>query len=93
MHNPTLNHWSATKRILRYLKESIDYGIQIQASNDLTLQAYSDSDWARCPDDRKFITGYLVFLGPNMISWSSRKQPTVARSSTEAVYRGLAMAS
>jgi len=93
MHNPTMSHWSAVKRILRYLKGSLQSGIHIRASSDLTLHAYSDSDWAGCPDDRKSTTGYLVFLGPNLISWSSKKQPTVSRSSTEAEYRSLAMAS
>jgi hypothetical protein len=90
MHNLTMLHWSAVKWILRYLKGSLDYGIQIRASTNLTLNAYSDSDWAGCPDDRRSTTGYLVFLGPNLISWSSKKQPIVARSSTEAEYRSLA---
>jgi hypothetical protein len=77
MHNPTMLHWSTVKRILRYLKGSIDSGIHIRASSDLTLHAYSDSEWAGCPDDRKSTTGYLVFLVPNLISWSSKKQPIV----------------
>jgi Reverse transcriptase (RNA-dependent DNA polymerase) len=93
MHNPSDVHWSTVKRILRYLKGTDQLGLCIQPSNDLTLSAYSDSDWAGCPDDRKSTIGYLVYLGPNLISWCSRKQPTVARSSTEAEYRSLAMAS
>jgi Reverse transcriptase (RNA-dependent DNA polymerase) len=93
MHCPTSLHWSAVKRILRYLQGTSDQGIKFRPSNDLTLHAYSDSDWAGCPGDRKSTTGYLVFLGQNLISWSSRKQPTVARSSTEVEYRSLTMAS
>jgi hypothetical protein len=84
MHCPTSLHWSAVKRILRYLLGTSDQGIKFRPSNDLTLHAYSDSNWAGCPDDRKSTTGYLVFLGPNLLSRSSRKQPTVARSNTEA---------
>jgi Reverse transcriptase (RNA-dependent DNA polymerase) len=92
MHKPTIQHWAAVKRILRYLKGSINHGLTIRSSTDLSLHGFSDSDWARCPDDRKSTTGFLIFLGCNLISWSSKKQPTVARSSTEAEYRSLAMA-
>jgi hypothetical protein len=92
MHSSTLNHWATTKHILRYLKGSIEHGIQIRESTNLTLQAFFNSDWAGCPDDRKSTTGYLIFLGPNLISWSSRKQPIMARLITEAEYRSLAMA-
>jgi Reverse transcriptase (RNA-dependent DNA polymerase)/gag-polypeptide of LTR copia-type/GAG-pre-integrase domain len=91
MHSPSTCHWVAVKRILRYLKGTINYGLTIMPSTSLTLHAYADSDWAGCPDDRKSTTGYLVFLGQNLISWTSKKQTTVARSTTEAEYRGLAM--
>jgi Reverse transcriptase (RNA-dependent DNA polymerase) len=91
MQSPTSCHWAAVKRILRYLKGTINYGLFIQPSSSLTLHAYADLDWAGCPDDRRSTTGYLVYLGPNLLSWSSKKQTTVARSSTEAEYHGLAM--
>jgi hypothetical protein len=92
MHSPTSTHWEAVKHILRYLKGTIDYDIAIKSASSLTITAFADSDWAGCPDDRRSTAGYAVFLRPNLVSWSSKKQPTVARSSTEAEYRGLAAA-
>jgi hypothetical protein len=54
------------------------------------VSAFSDTDWAGCTDDRKFTGGFAVFLGPNLISWSDKKQKTVSRSSTEAEYKSMA---
>jgi hypothetical protein len=66
--------------------------LHIRKSNSRLVSAFSDADWARCPDDRKSTGGFAVFLGCNLISWSARKQPTVSRSSTEAEYKALANA-
>ena len=90
MHQPTDVHWVAVKRILRYLKQTIDHGPQFNKSSSLRLAAFSDANWACCPDDRKPTCGFLIYLDPNLILWQSRKQPTVARSSTENEYRALA---
>ena len=86
---PTSVHLEATKRVLRYLRGTLHHGICF-SPGPLSLTAFSDADWAGDPTDRRFTTGLLVFLGPNPISWSAKKQPTVSCSSTEAEYRALA---
>ncbi|XP_019196186.1 PREDICTED: uncharacterized protein LOC109190187 [Ipomoea nil] len=89
--NPTqYRRIALIKRVLRYVKGTLAYGLRITPSPTTTIHAYSDSDWASCPIDRKNTSGYAVFLGGNLISWQSRKQRTVARSSTEAEYKALA---
>jgi hypothetical protein len=79
------------KYILRYLHGSVNSGLHLQCSNDLTLQAFCGADWAGCPDDRRSITGFAIFLGPNVISWSSKKQTTISKSSTKVEYRAMAV--
>ncbi|KAJ3704083.1 hypothetical protein LUZ61_007788 [Rhynchospora tenuis] len=91
MHTPTQNHWVAVKRVLRYLRGTLKHGIMIHSHSSSTLHAYSDADWAGSTDDRRSTSGFCLFLGKNLISWSSKKQPTVSRSSTEAEYRSLAL--
>ncbi|XP_019157452.1 PREDICTED: uncharacterized protein LOC109154022 [Ipomoea nil] len=90
MHSPTVDHWNLVKRVLRYVKGTLDYGLQLTPSSSTSIHAYSDSDWAGCPIDRKSTSGYAVYLGDNLISWLSKKQRTVTRSSTEAEYKALA---
>ncbi|XP_019178918.1 PREDICTED: uncharacterized protein LOC109174086 [Ipomoea nil] len=90
MHAPTVEHWGLLKRVLRYVKGTLHYGVRFSRSSSSAIHAYSDSDWAGCSIDRKSTSGYAVFLGDNLISWVSRKQCTIARSSTEVEYMGLA---
>ncbi|KAM0984150.1 hypothetical protein ACFX14_011746 [Malus domestica] len=90
MHNPMVSHVLAVKRILRYLKGTSTYGIHFKPG-PLHLQSYSDADWAGDPNDRRSTSGFVVFLGSNPISWASKKQHTVSRSSTKAEYRALAI--
>ncbi|XP_057994335.1 uncharacterized mitochondrial protein AtMg00810-like [Hevea brasiliensis] len=90
MHSPTDIHWQAVKRLLRYLRGTASLGLTFTKRTSILLQAFSDSDWAGCPDDRRSTGGYLVYMGDNLISWSSKKQPTVARSSTESEYKAIA---
>ena len=85
-------HWSAVKRILRYVQLTVSFGRHLRPSSSGVLSAFSDADWAGCPDDRRSTGGYAVFLGPNLIAWSARKQATVSRSSTEAEYKAVANA-
>jgi hypothetical protein len=93
MQDPRDPHWTAVKRILRYLKATVDYTLCIHKRSSHQLIAFSDSDWASCPDDRKSTSGYCVFLGKNLILWSSKKQPTVSHSSTKSEHKALANAS
>ncbi|XP_019156862.1 PREDICTED: uncharacterized protein LOC109153447 [Ipomoea nil] len=90
MHAPTTADWTALKRVLRYVNGSLNLGLHISCFDSLDIHAYSDSDWAGNPDDRKSTSGFAVFIGKNLISWVCRKQRIVARSSTEAEYKGLA---
>jgi hypothetical protein len=91
MHDPREPHLTAVKQILRYLHGTVDLGLFLpRASSPHTLTVYTDADWAGCPDTRRSTLGYTVFLGNSLISWSSKRQPTVSRSSTEAEYRVVA---
>ncbi|XP_043696879.1 uncharacterized mitochondrial protein AtMg00810-like [Telopea speciosissima] len=83
---PTDDHWQAVKSILRYLKATVSHGLLLSRSSSNRLMAYSDVDWAGCIDDRKSTGGFAIFMGENLISWSARKQPTIAQSSTEFKY-------
>nr|KYP61333.1 hypothetical protein KK1_015820 [Cajanus cajan] len=87
---PTSSHQQAVFRILRYLKQAPGQGIFLAADSSLQLKAFSDSDWAGCIDTRRSVTGFSVYIGHSLISWRSKKQPTVSRSSSEAEYRALA---
>ncbi|KAF5475573.1 hypothetical protein F2P56_007367 [Juglans regia] len=90
MHNPTNSHWQAVKRILRYLRLTSHLGLFLSKTSPCNISAFSDADWAGCPDDRKSTGGFCVFLGSNLVSWGSKKQPTIARSSTKAEYKAVA---
>ncbi|KAL5754050.1 hypothetical protein ACOSP7_022270 [Xanthoceras sorbifolium] len=88
--SPKQTHWQACKRMLRYLRGSIHKGLWFKPALTLSLEAYSDADWASSLDDCRSTSGNCLFLCGNLISWSSRKQTIVARSSAEAKYHSMA---
>jgi len=90
MHDPREPHLADLKRILRYVKGTLHLGLLLRPSTSTDLVVYTDADWAGCPDTRKSTSRYAVFLGDNLISWSSKRQNTVSRSSAEAEYRAVA---
>lgn len=90
MHRPTDLHWAALKRLLRYLHGTIHHGLLIRRNSPLQLHAFTDADWAGDKETYRSTTGYIVYLGSNPIAWSSKRQPTLARSSTEAEFRAVA---
>ncbi len=91
--NPGIKHWQAVKHLLRYLKGTSSNKLEFKKSNeDPDIVGYVDADWGSQVDDRKSTTGYLFKAQGSAISWSSKKQTTVALSSCEAEYMGLSSA-
>ena len=87
---PTKADLRAVKLILRYLKGIMEHEIRFFKQSLLCLTGFCDVDWVGCTNTRRGTFGYCIFMGANCISWSSKQQPTVSRSSAEAEYRSLA---
>jgi hypothetical protein len=90
LHVPTTVHLTTVKRILRFLQHTLDFGLHIRQSSSRLVSAFSDANWVQCTEDRKSTGGFTVFLGPNLISLSAKKQKIVSWSSTEAEYKAMA---
>ncbi|XP_024178688.1 uncharacterized mitochondrial protein AtMg00810-like [Rosa chinensis] len=97
MHSPTHDHLIAAKRILRYVKGTIDHGIYLRRgdtlcnsiSHSIHMDAFCDADWAGDPNDRKSTTSFVILIDGILVSWCSKKQSSVSRSSTEDEYRSM----
>eukprot|EP00253_Pinus_taeda_P002725 PITA_02725 len=93
IQNPRESHWKAAKRILRYVRGTVQFGIHYSAKATPLLVGFTDSDWAGDPDDRKSTAGYVFTLGSGPITWACKKQGAISLSSAEAEYRGAVEAS
>ncbi|CAL2254196.1 unnamed protein product [Prunus armeniaca] len=90
MHSPSEVHRDAVNRILKYLKSTPGKGLMYSKQGHLDVIGYTDADWARSQTDRQSTSCYFTFVGGNLVTWHSKKQNVVARSSAEAEYRGMA---
>ncbi|KAM1494901.1 hypothetical protein ACFXTO_029686 [Malus domestica] len=89
MHSPSKAHMDAVTRILRYLKMAHGRGLFFSKNDHLNVEGYTDADWAGSITDRRSTFGYFMFVGGNLVTWRSKKQKVVARSSAEAEFRGM----
>ena len=92
LQTPRHLHLAVVRRIIRYVQDTSSRGLFFPVGNSTCLAAYSDADWAGCADTRHSITGWCVFLGDALISWKSKKQDKVSKSSTESEYRAMSLA-
>ncbi|KAJ0875397.1 putative RNA-directed DNA polymerase [Helianthus annuus] len=92
MHKPCQSHLDIALRLLRYLKQSPGMGVMFRKTDNFDISAFVDSDWAKCLLSRKSVTGFGIFLGNTLVSWKSKKQGVVSRSTAEAEYRAMCSA-
>ncbi|KAK2399633.1 putative mitochondrial protein [Trifolium repens] len=92
LHKPTMTHYKAACRVIRYLKHNPGRGLMFNRNSDIQILGYSDADWAGCLDTRRSTSGYCFFIGSSLVSWKAKKQLTISKSSSEAEYRALSTA-
>ena len=90
MQSPSVDHMAAVMRILAYLKSAPGKGILYKCHGHMRIEGFTDADWAGDVTDRRSTSGYFTFVGGNLVTWRSKKQNVVSRSSAEAEYRGMA---
>jgi hypothetical protein len=88
MHDPQEPHLTTLKHILQYIHGTLHLRLLLQPLAQFDLVVYSNADWASCRDTRKSTSGYVMFLGDSLISWSSKHHNTISRTSAEVEYRG-----
>ncbi|XP_015060287.1 uncharacterized protein LOC107006178 [Solanum pennellii] len=89
MHSPKQSHMNAALRVVKYIKNAPGLRLLMPSDSSEKFVAYCDSDWGGCLQTRRSVTGYLVKFGNAIVSWKSKKQETVARSSAEAEFRSM----
>ncbi|KAL4010527.1 hypothetical protein IC575_030024 [Cucumis melo] len=87
---PRTIHFTTVLCIIRYIKGTLGHSLQFSSHSSLVLSGFFDADWTGHPTDRRSSTSYCIYLGDALISWRSKKQYVVSRSSTESEYRALA---
>ncbi|GAB2299710.1 hypothetical protein Dimus_038579 [Dionaea muscipula] len=90
LSSPRQPHMAAMKHLLGYLQNTASKGLFYPVQSSLKVTGFSDADWAACLVTRRSLTGYCIFLGHSLVSWKTKKQATVSRSSAEAEYRSMA---
>jgi len=91
MSCPTDAHLKEAFHVFRYLRATAEHGVLFSKDSTFQLRAFCDSDWGSCPNSRKSVTGYAILLGKSLISWRSKKQGVVSRSTAEGEYRTIAV--
>ena len=89
LHQPRIPHLRATLHVVKYLQATMDYGLFYPSQNNLQVTAYSDADWSPYQFTNKSLNAYAMLIGDSLVSWKTKKQQTVSKSSAEAEYRSM----